>query len=101
MNEIPLILFLWAGAFLFAIGFSMLILKRNAIFVLMGVELMLNAANLNLIAFSRQDAANQGLLLGIIVLVVGVCEMAVALALVIQAYRQFQHIDLGRFKSRN
>lgn len=101
MNEIPLILFLWAGAFLFAIGFSMLILKRNAIFVLMGVELMLNAANLNLIAFSRQDVASQGLLLGIFVLVVGVCEMAVALALVIQAYRQFQHIDLGRFKSRN
>lgn len=101
MNEIPLILFLWAGAFLFAIGFSMLILKRNAIFVLMGVELMLNAANLNLIAFSRQDAASQGLLLGIFVLVVGVCEMAVALALVIQTYRQFQHIDLGRFKSRN
>lgn len=101
MNEIPLVLFLWAGAFLFAIGFSMLILKRNAIFVLMGVELMLNAANLNLIAFSRQDAASQGLLLGIFVLVVGVCEMAVALALVIQAYRQFQYIDLGRFKSRN
>lgn len=101
MNEIPLVLFLWAGAFLFAIGFSMLILKRNAIFVLMGVELMLNAANLNLIAFSRQDAASQGLLLGVFVLVVGVCEMAVALALVIQAYRQFQHIDLGRFKSRN
>jgi NADH-quinone oxidoreductase subunit K len=67
----------------------------------MGIELMLNAANLNLIAFSRQDTTNQGLLLGIFVLVVGVCEMAVALALVIQAYRQFQHIDLGRFKSRN
>ena len=100
-NEIPLLLLLWAGACLFAIGFSMLILKRNAIFVLMGIELMLNAANLNLIAFSRQDTTNQGLLLGIFVLVVGVCEMAVALALVIQAYRQFQHIDLGRFKSRN
>ncbi len=79
----------------------MLLLKRNAIFVLMGIELMLNAANLNLIAFSRSDAANRGLLLGIFVLVVGVCEMAVALALVIQAYRQFQHIDLDRFKSRN
>ena len=101
MNEIPVILFLWAGACLFATGFSMLLLKRNAIFVLMGIELILNAANLNLIAFSRADAANRGLLLGIFVLVVGVCEMAVALALVIQAYRQFQHIDLGRFKSRN
>jgi NADH-quinone oxidoreductase subunit K len=101
MNEIPVVLFLWAGGCLFATGFSMLLLKRNAIFVLMGIELMLNAANLNLIAFSRADAANRGLLLGIFVLVVGVCEMAVALALVIQAYRQFQHIDLGRFKSRN
>lgn len=101
MNEIPVVFFLWAGACLFATGFSMLLLKRNAIFVLMGIELMLNAANLNLIAFSRADTANRGLLLGIFVLVVGVCEMAVALALVIQAYRQFQHIDLGRFKSRN
>ncbi len=101
MTEIPLALFLWAGAFLFAIGFSMLLLKRNAIFVLMGIELMLNAANLNLIAFSRQDVTQQGLMLGIFVLVVGVCEMAIALALVIQVYRQFQHIDLSRFKSRN
>jgi NADH:ubiquinone oxidoreductase subunit K len=101
MNEIPVVFFLWAGACLFATGFSMLLLKRNAIFVLMGVELMLNAANLNLIAFSRQDALNQGLMMGIFVLVVGVCEMAVALALIIQVYRQLQHIDIGRFKSRN
>ncbi|MEN9385820.1 MAG: hypothetical protein RLZZ185_561 [Bacteroidota bacterium] len=101
MTEIPLVLFLWAGALLFATGFSMLLLKRNAIFVLMGIELMLNAANLNLIAFSRHDSSNQGLMLGIFVLVVGVCEMAVALALVIQVYRQLQHIDIGRFKSRD
>ncbi len=101
MTEIPLVLFLWAGALLFATGFSMLLLKRNAIFVLMGIELMLNAANLNLIAFSRHDSSNQGLMLGIFVLVVGVCEMAVALALAIQVYRQLQHIDIGRFKSRD
>jgi len=101
MNEIPVVFFLLAGACLFATGFTMLLLKRNAIFILMGIELMLNAANLNLIAFSRQDTSNQGLMLGIFVLVVGVCEMAVALALVIQVYRQFQHIDLSRFKARN
>jgi NADH-quinone oxidoreductase subunit K len=101
MNEIPVMFFLLAGACLFATGFSMLILKRNAIFVLLGIELMLNAANLNLIAFSRQDESGQGLMMGIFVLVVGVCEMAVALALIIQVYRQFQHIDLGRFDSRN
>ena len=101
MSEIPVIYYLWASAALFATGFTIMILKRNAIFMLMGIELILNAANLNLIAFSRQDDGQQGLMLGIFVLVVGVCEMAVALALVIQAYRQFQHIDLGRFKSRN
>ena len=63
MNEIPLIFFLWVGAFLFATGLSIILIKRNVIFVLMGVELMLNAANLNLIAFSRGDDQNQGLMM--------------------------------------
>jgi NADH-quinone oxidoreductase subunit K len=78
-----------------------MVLKRNAIFILMGIELMLNAANLNLIAFSRQDDAQQGLMMGIFVLVVGVCEMAIALSIIIQVYRQFQHIEVGKFESHN
>ncbi len=78
-----------------------MILKRNAIFVLMGIELMLNAANLNLIAFSRQDDGQQGLMFGIFVLVVGVCEMAIALSIILQVYRQFQHIEVGKFESRD
>lgn len=78
-----------------------MVLKRNAIFILMGIELMLNAANLNLIAFSRQDDEQQGLMMGIFVLVVGVCEMAIALSIILQIYRQFQHIEVGKFESHD
>lgn len=78
-----------------------MVLKRNAIFILMGIELMLNAANLNLIAFSRQDDEQQGLMMGIFVLVVGVCEMAIALSIILQVYRQFQHIEVGKFESHD
>ena len=97
MDNIPLIFFLWVGAFLFATGFAMMVMKRNTIFVLMGIELMLNAANLNLVAFSRSDDQNQGMMMGLFVLVVGVCEMAIALAVIIQVYRQFKGIDIDQF----
>lgn len=63
--------------------------------MLMGIELMLNAANLNLVAFSRNDAGNQGLLMAIFVLVVGVCELAIALAMILQMYRIYKNIDIG------
>ncbi|MEY4611984.1 MAG: hypothetical protein RL246_2303 [Bacteroidota bacterium] len=101
MDNIPVVFFLWVGAFLFATGFAMMVLKRNTIFVLMGIELMLNAANLNLVAFSRSDEQNQGMMMGLFVLVVGVCEMAIALAVIVQVYRQFKGIDIDQFSSRN
>jgi len=94
MNEIPLICFLWLSALLFAVGISIILLKKNTIFILMGIELMLNAANLNLIAFARNDEANQGLLMAIFVLVVGVCEMAIALAMILQMYRMYKKVDV-------
>jgi NADH-quinone oxidoreductase subunit K len=101
MDNIPVVFLLWVGAFLFATGFAMMVLKRNTIFVLMGIELMLNAANLNLVAFSRSDEQNQGMMMGLFVLVVGVCEMAIALAVIVQVYRQFKGIDIDQFSSRN
>jgi NADH-quinone oxidoreductase subunit K len=101
MDNIPVVFFLWVGAFLFATGFAMMVLKRNTIFVLMGIELMLNAANLNLVAFSRSDEQNQGMMMGLFVLVVSVCEMAIALAVIVQVYRQFKGIDIDQFSSRN
>ena len=101
MDNIPVVFLLWVGAFLFSTGFAMMVLKRNTIFVLMGIELMLNAANLNLVAFSRSDEQNQGMMMGLFVLVVGVCEMAIALAVIVQVYRQFKGIDIDQFSSRN
>ncbi|MHA8052964.1 NADH-quinone oxidoreductase subunit NuoK [Aquirufa sp. Wall-65K1] len=100
MNDIPLSYFLIVSALLFSVGLSIMLLKRNMIFILMGIELMLNAANLNLIAFSRQDDQMQGLAFSVFVLVIGVCEMTIALAIILQIYRQFKHIDLGAEKSR-
>jgi NADH-quinone oxidoreductase subunit K len=61
MTDIPVIYFLWVSAFLFAMGLTILLLKKNTIFVLMGIELILNAANLNLVAFSKNDPSMQGL----------------------------------------
>ena len=101
MTDIPVIYFLWVSAFLFATGLAILLLKKNTIFVLMGIELILNAANLNLIAFSRGDDQNQGLMLGLFVLVIGVCEMSIALAIILQVYRRFKKIDIDQFQSRH
>ena len=99
MTDIPVIYFLWVSAFLFATGLTILLLKKNTIFVLMGIELILNAANLNLVAFSKNDPSMKGLYLSIFVLVVGVCEMAIALAIILQVYRNYRAIEVDQFKS--
>jgi NADH-quinone oxidoreductase subunit K len=99
MTDIPVLYFLWVSAFLFATGLTILILKKNTIFVLMGIELILNAANLNLVAFSKNDPSMQGLYLSLFVLVVGVCEMAIALAIILQVYRNYRAIDVDQFTS--
>ncbi|MEY2637282.1 MAG: hypothetical protein RLZZ197_1759, partial [Bacteroidota bacterium] len=99
MTDIPVIYFLWVSAFLFATGLTILLLKKNTIFVLMGIELILNAANLNLVALSKNDPSMQGLYLSIFVLVVGVCEMAIALAIILQVYRNYRAIEVDQFKS--
>lgn len=69
-------------------GLAIILLKKNTLFILMGIELMLGAANLNLAAFNRADQEQQGLLFSLMVLVVGVCEIAIALAIIIQVKRK-------------
>src|SRR5688500_11383959 len=92
---IPLAHYLYIGALLFCIGIVIIITKRNAIVVLMGIELILNAANLNLIAFSQYDSNRlQGQLFALFVIVVAACEAAVALAIVLRVYQYFQTIHL-------
>ncbi|GAB4566275.1 MAG: NADH-quinone oxidoreductase subunit NuoK [Anaerolineae bacterium] len=86
---IPLSWYLVVAALLFCIGAFGVLARRNAIAVLMGVELMLNAVNLNLLAFWRygQGQGLDGQMFAIIVITVAAAEAAVGLALIIAAYR--------------
>ncbi|MFC1556111.1 NADH-quinone oxidoreductase subunit NuoK [candidate division KSB1 bacterium] len=87
--------FLIVSALLFVIGILAILTKRNAIAILMGVELILNAANLNFVAFSRfTDAEMNGVMIALFVFVVAVSEAAVALAIVLNIYRNLQTINV-------
>ena len=82
---------LYLSAFLFSIGLMIIIIKKNAIMVLLGIELMLNAANLNLIAFNQlQPNLFTGQIFSLFVIVVAVCEAAVGLAIVLRMYKHYQ-----------
>ena len=91
--------FLVVGALLFCMGLAVSLSKRNAIGVLMGVELMLNAVNLTLLAFSRfspPERAVAGQTFVVFVITVAAAEAAVALALVVSVYRNRQTVDVDQ-----
>jgi NADH-quinone oxidoreductase subunit K len=95
---VPLTWYLVVAAALFCIGLYGALSRRNAIGVLMGVELMLNSVNVNLIAFWRYIEAARGSLSGqvfaIIVITVAAAEAAVGLALIIAVYRGRRTVDV-------
>ncbi len=86
----PLSWLLALSAALFSIGLFGVLSRKNAIAILLGVELMLNAVNINLVSFWRYGDFNQlaGQVFAIIVFAVAAAEVAVGLALVISVYRQ-------------
>ena len=79
--------YLMLSATLFAVGLVGVIIRRNMITVLMCIELMLNAVNINLIAFSHHLASLEGQVFTIFVITVAAGEAAVGLAIIIQLYR--------------
>jgi NADH:ubiquinone oxidoreductase subunit K len=80
--------YLVLSAALFALGVLGLLTRKNSVNVLMSIELILNSANLNLVAFSRYAAGNLGgQLFAVFVIVVAAAEVAVALAIVLTLYR--------------
>ena len=88
---VPVYHFLWLGAFLFCAGLMVIITKRNAIMVLLGIELLLNASNLNLVAFNQLHPAHlSGQVFALFVIIVAVCEAAVGLAIVLRVYQHYQ-----------
>jgi NADH-quinone oxidoreductase subunit K len=81
---------------LFAIGVYGILTRRNAIGVLISMELMLNAANINFIAFAHFRAldATAGAIFSLFIIAVTACEMAIALAIAIAVYRRHGHLDI-------
>ena len=88
---LPLEHLLYLGALLFASGLVVVVTKRNAIMVLLGIELMLNAANVNLVAFNyKYPQQLDGQLFSLFVIIVAVCEAAVGLAIILQVHQHYQ-----------
>ncbi len=89
--------YLVISAALFSLGIMAVLTRKNAVNVLMGVELILNSANINLVAFSRFSAANlNGQVYAIFVIVIAAAEAAVALAIVLSMYRLLKSVNLDK-----
>ncbi len=89
--------YLLISAFLFSLGVFGVLTRRNAVNVLMGVELILNSANLNLVAFSRYSSSGiDGQMFAVFVIVVAAAEVAVALAIILTLYRVLSTVNLDR-----
>ena len=98
----PLHAYLLVSALLFAIGLGGALTRRNAIIILVGIELMLNAANLNFIAFWRYGPSPEaltGILFVLFSIGVAAAEAAVGLALIISIYRHYRTADVERMNS--
>jgi NADH:ubiquinone oxidoreductase subunit K len=88
--------YLVIGAILFVLGILSMVTRRNAIALLMGVELVLNSANLNFVAFARFTQAKpiEGQVMSIFIIILAAAEAAVALAIVMNLYRQQRSIQV-------
>ena len=86
------------SAFLFAIGAAGVLTRRNPLVVLLCLELMLNAGNLALIAFSRMWGNGDGQILAIVVMTVAACEVCIGLGMIVALYRRHLPIDVDELR---
>ena len=100
LPHVQLAHFLVVSAILFAFGLYGIVTRKNAILVLMGVELVLNAANINLVAFARYRVlALDGQVAAIFVIILAAAEAAIALAIVLNIYHRFQTVNVDEVSS--
>ncbi len=90
--------YLAVSAFIFAIGAGGVMVKRNPLVILLCLELMLNAANLALIAFSRMHGSDDGQIFALIVMVVAACEVTVGLGIIVAMYRRRLPVDVDELR---
>ena len=95
MADLSLQHFLVLSALLFCLGLFCVVTRRNAIGILMGIELILNSANVNYVAFARYGHAQyDGQVFAIFVIMLAAAEAAIGLAIVLGIYRSFETIDV-------
>jgi NADH:ubiquinone oxidoreductase subunit K len=95
VDDLLLNQFLLLGAALFCIGVYGVIARRNAVLVLMSIELILNSVNINLIAFGAIHGSISGAVFALFVIAVAAAEVGVGLALVLLIYRNRRSVDLN------
>ncbi len=95
-NQVGLSHYVLVSALSFSIGLMIIITRRNAIAVLMGIELMLNSAGLNFVAFSKFTQADsvEGQVVTLFVIVIAAAEAAVAIALVLNIYKNLNTVEV-------
>ncbi|HLF14301.1 MAG TPA: NADH-quinone oxidoreductase subunit NuoK [Bacteroidota bacterium] len=94
-SHITLTHYVLLSAALFSLGLYAVLTRRNAILVLMGIELILNSANINFIAFSRFGGTNlDGQAVAVFVIILAAAEAAVALAIVLNIYQRFRTVNV-------
>jgi NADH:ubiquinone oxidoreductase subunit K len=91
--------FLILGALLFSLGVFGVIARRNAVMVLMSIELILNAVNVNLIAFAMMNNSAEGHVFALYVIAVAAAEVGVGLAMVLMIYRNRRSIALDELSA--
>ena len=102
-DDIPLNYFLIFAAASFCIGLLGVLVRRNAIAVLMAIEIMLNAANVNLVAFWRYGAGApgggplDGVVMALFVIAVAAAEVAVGIGMILLCYRRWRSADVDRY----
>lgn len=93
--EIGLNHYLIVSGILFSLGMFGILSRKHAVMVLMGLELILNAANINFVAFARYGGMNiDGHIAAIFVIILAAAEAAVALAILLNIYQHFKHVNL-------
>jgi NADH-quinone oxidoreductase subunit K len=90
--------YLVVSALIFCIGAGGVLVRRNPLVILLCIELMLNAANLALVGFSRMHGNMDGQIFALIVMVIAACEVAVGLGLIVALYRRRLPIDVDELR---
>jgi NADH-quinone oxidoreductase subunit K len=96
--EIGLVHYLLIAAFLFVVGSILVLTRRNGVMVLIGFELMINAAIINFVSFSRFDILRAGEVAALFILVLAVCASVVGLIILWKVFQQFQTINIDEIR---